>query len=210
MERSGGTDDEREVQTRRRARRSAGVCAERLREIRPWLAYVHSDYLLGRVCLAHSLAKQPDVPAHMNLEEAALVEPVAVAVQITKVGKVKPNQTVVVLGGTNTSSAPNVFAKSARGWLMSTPITFLAEYALHRMERSGGTDDEREVQTRRRARRSAGGHWSSGVHSTSSAPNVFAKSARGWLMSTPITFLAEYALHTACTSGASRGSSADH
>lgn len=34
----------------------------------------------------------------MNLEEAALVEPVAVAVQITKVGKVKPNQTVVVFG----------------------------------------------------------------------------------------------------------------
>ena len=34
----------------------------------------------------------------MNLEEGALVEPVAVAVQITKVGGVKPNQTVVVFG----------------------------------------------------------------------------------------------------------------
>lgn len=34
----------------------------------------------------------------MNLEEGALVEPVAVAVQITKVGNVKPNQTVVVFG----------------------------------------------------------------------------------------------------------------
>lgn len=34
----------------------------------------------------------------MNLEEGALVEPVAVAVQITKVGKVRPNQTVVVFG----------------------------------------------------------------------------------------------------------------
>lgn len=34
----------------------------------------------------------------MDLEEGALVEPVAVAVQITKVGKVKPNQTVVVFG----------------------------------------------------------------------------------------------------------------
>ncbi|KAJ5731739.1 uncharacterized protein N7483_006247 [Penicillium malachiteum] len=38
------------------------------------------------------------LPDHMNLEEGALVEPVAVAVQITKVGKVKPNQTVVVFG----------------------------------------------------------------------------------------------------------------
>lgn len=34
----------------------------------------------------------------MNLEEGALVEPVAVAVQITKVGNVSPNQTVVVFG----------------------------------------------------------------------------------------------------------------
>jgi D-xylulose reductase len=34
----------------------------------------------------------------MNLEEGALVEPVAVAVQITKVGNVRPNQTVVVFG----------------------------------------------------------------------------------------------------------------
>lgn len=34
----------------------------------------------------------------MNMEEGALVEPVAVAVQITKVGDVKPNQTVVVFG----------------------------------------------------------------------------------------------------------------
>ncbi|KAJ5087062.1 hypothetical protein NUU61_008369 [Penicillium alfredii] len=38
------------------------------------------------------------LPAHMDLEEGALVEPLAVAVQITKVGKVKPNQTVVVFG----------------------------------------------------------------------------------------------------------------
>ncbi|KAL1885442.1 hypothetical protein Plec18167_000936 [Paecilomyces lecythidis] len=38
------------------------------------------------------------LPAHMNLEEGALVEPVAVAVQITKVGKVSPNQTIVVFG----------------------------------------------------------------------------------------------------------------
>jgi threonine dehydrogenase-like Zn-dependent dehydrogenase len=34
----------------------------------------------------------------MDMEEGALVEPVAVAVQITKVGNVKPNQTVVVFG----------------------------------------------------------------------------------------------------------------
>ncbi|KAJ5976367.1 hypothetical protein N7481_010074 [Penicillium waksmanii] len=38
------------------------------------------------------------LPEHMNLEEGALVEPVAVAVQITKVGNVRPNQTVVVFG----------------------------------------------------------------------------------------------------------------
>lgn len=34
----------------------------------------------------------------MGLEEGALVEPVAVAAQITKVGNVRPNQTVVVFG----------------------------------------------------------------------------------------------------------------
>jgi D-xylulose reductase len=34
----------------------------------------------------------------MDLEEGAMVEPVAVAVQITNVGKVSPNQTVVVFG----------------------------------------------------------------------------------------------------------------
>lgn len=34
----------------------------------------------------------------MDLEEGALVEPVAVGVQITKVGGVRPNQTVVVFG----------------------------------------------------------------------------------------------------------------
>lgn len=34
----------------------------------------------------------------MNLEEGALVEPVAVAVQITKVGDVRPNQIIVVFG----------------------------------------------------------------------------------------------------------------
>jgi threonine dehydrogenase-like Zn-dependent dehydrogenase len=34
----------------------------------------------------------------MNMEEGALVETVAVAVQITKVGAVKPNQTIVVFG----------------------------------------------------------------------------------------------------------------
>lgn len=38
------------------------------------------------------------LPAHMNMEEGALVETVAVAVQITKVGAVKPNQTIVVFG----------------------------------------------------------------------------------------------------------------
>lgn len=38
------------------------------------------------------------LPAHMDLEEGALVEPVAVAAQITKVGNVRPNQTVVVFG----------------------------------------------------------------------------------------------------------------
>lgn len=38
------------------------------------------------------------LPEHMDMEEGALVEPVAVAVQITKVGKVKANQTVVVFG----------------------------------------------------------------------------------------------------------------
>jgi threonine dehydrogenase-like Zn-dependent dehydrogenase len=34
----------------------------------------------------------------MNVEEGALVEPVAVALQITKIGEVKPNQTIVVFG----------------------------------------------------------------------------------------------------------------
>jgi threonine dehydrogenase-like Zn-dependent dehydrogenase len=34
----------------------------------------------------------------MNMEEGALVETVAVAVQITRVGAVKPNQTIVVFG----------------------------------------------------------------------------------------------------------------
>lgn len=34
----------------------------------------------------------------MDLEEGALVEPVAVAAQITKVSNVRPNQTVVVFG----------------------------------------------------------------------------------------------------------------
>ncbi|KAI9932620.1 hypothetical protein ASPWEDRAFT_166275 [Aspergillus wentii DTO 134E9] len=38
------------------------------------------------------------LPAHVDLEEGAMVEPVAVAVQITKVGNVRPNQTVVVFG----------------------------------------------------------------------------------------------------------------
>lgn len=38
------------------------------------------------------------LPAHMDLEEGALVEPVAVAVQISKVGNVRPDQTVVVFG----------------------------------------------------------------------------------------------------------------
>ena len=38
------------------------------------------------------------IPPHMDLEEGALVEPVAVAAQITKVGNVRPNQTVVVFG----------------------------------------------------------------------------------------------------------------
>lgn len=38
------------------------------------------------------------LPDHMDLEEGALVEPVAVAVQITKVGNVKANQTIVVFG----------------------------------------------------------------------------------------------------------------
>ena len=34
----------------------------------------------------------------MDLEEGAMAEPVAVAVQVTKVGKVRANQTVVVFG----------------------------------------------------------------------------------------------------------------
>ncbi|KAL4890122.1 hypothetical protein BDV59DRAFT_204717 [Aspergillus ambiguus] len=38
------------------------------------------------------------IPAHMDLEEGAMVEPVAVAVQITKVGNVRPNQNIVVFG----------------------------------------------------------------------------------------------------------------
>ena len=38
------------------------------------------------------------IPDHMDLEEGAMVEPVAVAVQIAKVGKVRANQTVVVFG----------------------------------------------------------------------------------------------------------------
>ena len=38
------------------------------------------------------------IPSHMDLEEGALVEPVAVATQIAKVGNVRPNQTVVVFG----------------------------------------------------------------------------------------------------------------
>ncbi|GAB1214951.1 hypothetical protein ATERTT37_004132 [Aspergillus terreus] len=37
-------------------------------------------------------------PDHMDLEEGAMVEPVAVAVQITKVGNVRPNQNIVVFG----------------------------------------------------------------------------------------------------------------
>lgn len=38
------------------------------------------------------------LPAHMDMEDGALVEPVAVAVQITKVGNVRPDQTIVVFG----------------------------------------------------------------------------------------------------------------
>ncbi|KAE8379823.1 chaperonin 10-like protein [Aspergillus bertholletiae] len=38
------------------------------------------------------------IPDHMNMEEGAMVEPVAVACQITKVGKVKANQKIVVFG----------------------------------------------------------------------------------------------------------------
>jgi D-xylulose reductase len=38
------------------------------------------------------------IPDHMNMEEAALVEPVAVAVQICKVADMRANQTVVVFG----------------------------------------------------------------------------------------------------------------
>ncbi|EAU37641.1 hypothetical protein ATEG_02679 [Aspergillus terreus NIH2624] len=38
------------------------------------------------------------LPDHMDLEEGAMVEPVAVAVQITKVGNVRPNQNIVVFG----------------------------------------------------------------------------------------------------------------
>ncbi|KAJ6151487.1 hypothetical protein N7470_007084 [Penicillium chermesinum] len=38
------------------------------------------------------------LPQHMDFEEGALVDSVAMAVQITKVGKVRPNQTVVVFG----------------------------------------------------------------------------------------------------------------
>lgn len=38
------------------------------------------------------------LPDHLNDEEGALIEPVAVAVQITKVGNVRGNQTVVVFG----------------------------------------------------------------------------------------------------------------
>ncbi|KAK5678291.1 hypothetical protein LTS10_009463 [Elasticomyces elasticus] len=38
------------------------------------------------------------IPDHMNMEEGALVEPVAVAVQITKVADLRANQTVVVFG----------------------------------------------------------------------------------------------------------------
>ena len=38
------------------------------------------------------------LPDHLSMEEGALCEPVAVAVQICKVGKVSPNQTVVVFG----------------------------------------------------------------------------------------------------------------
>ncbi|KAF2810773.1 putative alcohol dehydrogenase [Mytilinidion resinicola] len=38
------------------------------------------------------------LPDHMDLEQGAMVEPVAVAVQITKVGKVRANQTIVVFG----------------------------------------------------------------------------------------------------------------
>ncbi|KAL3482892.1 chaperonin 10-like protein [Aspergillus germanicus] len=38
------------------------------------------------------------LPYTMSLEDGAMVEPVAVAVQITKVGKVRANQTIVVFG----------------------------------------------------------------------------------------------------------------
>lgn len=38
------------------------------------------------------------LPAHLSLEDGALCEPVAVAVQVCKVGQIKMNQTVVVFG----------------------------------------------------------------------------------------------------------------
>jgi D-xylulose reductase len=38
------------------------------------------------------------LPAHLSFEDGALCEPVAVAVQVCKVGKIKLNQTVVVFG----------------------------------------------------------------------------------------------------------------
>jgi D-xylulose reductase len=38
------------------------------------------------------------IPAHMDMEQAAMVEPVACAVQMTKVGGVRANQIVVVFG----------------------------------------------------------------------------------------------------------------
>ncbi|KAJ6045181.1 uncharacterized protein N7446_003383 [Penicillium canescens] len=51
-----------------------------------------SKYYITQADFCYPLA------SHMDLEEGALVEPVAVAVQIAKVGNVRPNQTIVVFG----------------------------------------------------------------------------------------------------------------
>ncbi|KAL5356305.1 hypothetical protein BJX96DRAFT_171488 [Aspergillus floccosus] len=55
------------------------------------------DGTLSKYYITQSDYSYP-VPDHMDLEEGAMVEPVAVAVQITKVGNVRSNQNIVVFG----------------------------------------------------------------------------------------------------------------
>ncbi|KAI4611848.1 uncharacterized protein J4E87_010350 [Alternaria ethzedia] len=53
------------------------------------------------------------IPDHMNMEEAAMVEPVSVAVQICKVADLRANQTVVVFGAGPIGVLSQAVAKSS-------------------------------------------------------------------------------------------------